>query len=92
MALAVKLYDLIHSSEYLQRETAKLVQQMHLEIWLNPFLNDLAMYKGLHHDLMLRLPQETNTLCAQLRLASTCFSVKDYKVFITCLTAEKICY
>lgn len=80
LALAVKLYDLIHSSDYLKQESLKLVQQMHLEIWLNPFLNDLAMYKGLHHDLMLRLPQETNTLCAQLRLASTCFSVKDYKV------------
>jgi integrator complex subunit 10 len=80
LALAVKLYDLIHSSEYLQRETVKIIQQMRLEPWLNPFLNDLAMYKGMHHDLLLRLPQETNTLCAQLRLASTCFFVKDYKV------------
>ncbi|XP_011505851.1 PREDICTED: integrator complex subunit 10 [Ceratosolen solmsi marchali] len=86
LALAVKLYDLIHSSEYLQRETVKIIQQMRLETWLNPFLNDLAMYKGMHHDLLLRLPQETNTLCAQLRLASTCFFVKDYKSMIEYIT------
>ncbi|OXU21816.1 hypothetical protein TSAR_001848 [Trichomalopsis sarcophagae] len=85
LALAVKLYDLIHSSEYLQRETAKIIQQMRLESWLNPFSNDLAMYKGMHHDLLLTLPQE-NSLCAQLQLASTCFFVKDYKSMIEYIT------
>ncbi|KAJ8680759.1 hypothetical protein QAD02_016546 [Eretmocerus hayati] len=82
LPLAVKLYDLIHSNEILQRESLKIIQQMRLDAWLNPFLNDLAMYKGMHHDLLLRLPKETNTLSAQLRLASTCFFVKDYKSMI----------
>ncbi|XP_058800068.1 integrator complex subunit 10 [Phymastichus coffea] len=86
LALAVRLYDLIHSTEHLQRETVKLVQQMRLENWLNPFLNDLAMYKGMHHELLLRLPQETNSLITQLRLASSCFCVKDYKAMIEYIT------
>ena len=82
LALTVKIYDLIHSSEYLQREATKIIQQMRLDAWLSPFLNDLTMYKGLHHDLLLRLPQEPNNISTHLRMASTCFCIKDYKVLI----------
>ncbi|KAK9306242.1 hypothetical protein QLX08_002978 [Tetragonisca angustula] len=52
LALAVKLWDLIHN---------------------------LAMYKGLHHEVLTRLSQEAVSLPVHLRLASTCFFLKDYK-------------
>lgn len=82
LALAVKLWDLLHSSDYLQREIGKLNQQLRLDSWLNSFLTDLAMYKGLHHEVLARLSQEAGNLSAHLRLASTCFFLKDYKVHI----------
>ncbi|XP_011708303.1 PREDICTED: integrator complex subunit 10 [Wasmannia auropunctata] len=78
LALAVKLWDLLHSSDYLQREITKLNQQLRLDNWLNLFLTDLAMYKGLHHEVMARLSEGGN-LSANLRSASTCFFLKDYK-------------
>ncbi|XP_043469716.1 integrator complex subunit 10 [Leptopilina heterotoma] len=79
LALAVRLWDLLHSTEYLQREIIKLSAQFRLDPWLNFFLTDLAMYKGLHHEVLARLPQEPITLCSHLRMASTCFFVKDFK-------------
>ncbi|XP_016912803.1 integrator complex subunit 10 isoform X2 [Apis cerana] len=79
LALTVKLWDLLHSSDYLQREIGKLNQQLRLDSWLNSFLTDLAMYKGLHHEVLARLSQEAGNLSAHLRLASTCFFLKDYK-------------
>ncbi|XP_074111966.1 integrator complex subunit 10 [Cotesia typhae] len=76
---AVMLWDILHSTEYMQREITKLSQQMHLETWINPFLTDVAVYKGLHHDLLARLPQDTSgTLAVHLRLASTYCCIKDY--------------
>lgn len=80
LALNVKLWDLLHSSDYLQREVGKLSQQLRLDSWLNSFLTDLAMYKGLHHEVLPRLSQEPASLSVHLRLASTCFFLKDYKV------------
>lgn len=80
LALAVKLWDLLHSNDYLQREIGKINQQLRLDSWLNSFLTDLAMYKGLHHEVLTRLSQETVSLSIHLRLASTCFFLKDYKV------------
>lgn len=80
LALAVKLWDLLHSSDYLQREISKLNQQLRLDTWLNPFLIDLAMYKGLHHEVLARLSQESSNLSINLRLASMCFFLRDYKV------------
>lgn len=79
LALAVKLWDLLHSSDYLQREIGKLSQQLRLDSWLNPFLTDLAMYKGLHHEVLARLSQEGSNLSVNLRLASMCFFLRDYK-------------
>lgn len=79
LALAVKLWDLLHSSDYLQRETGKMIQQLRLDPLLNSFLTDLAMYKGVHHEVLARLSQESGSLSAHLRLASTCFLLKDYK-------------
>jgi len=80
LPLAVKLWDLLHSNDFLQREMGKLNQQLRLDTWLNPFLADLIMYKGLYHDVLTRLTQETSSLSTNLRLASTCFFLKDYKV------------
>lgn len=82
LALTVRLWDLLHSTEYLQREIIKLSSQFRLDPWLNFFLTDLAMYKGLHHEVLARLPQEPITLCSHLRMASNCFFVKDFKVFL----------
>lgn len=79
LALAVKLWDLLHSSDYLQREISKLIQQLRLDNWLNQFFTDSAMYKGLYREVLGRLA-EGSTLSANLRLASTCFFLKDYKV------------
>ncbi|XP_011874099.1 PREDICTED: integrator complex subunit 10 [Vollenhovia emeryi] len=78
LALAVKLWDLLHSNDYLQREITKLNQQLRLDNWLNLFLTDLAMYKGLYHEVLTRLT-EGNNLSSNLRSASTCFFLKDYK-------------
>ncbi|KAL0128271.1 hypothetical protein PUN28_003497 [Cardiocondyla obscurior] len=78
LAMAVKLWDLLHNSDYLQRELTKLNQQLRLDNWLNLFLTDLAMYKGLYHEVLARLT-EGNNLSSNLRLASTCFFLKDYK-------------
>lgn len=82
LALTVKLWDLLHSTDYLQREIIKLNQQLRLDSWLNTFLTDLSMYKGLHHEVLSRLSQEGNSLTVNLRLASTCFFLKDYKVYV----------
>ena len=82
LTLTVKIWDLLHASEYTQREMLKLNTQFRLDPWLNSFLTDLSMFKGLHHEVLARLPQESNNLCSHLRLASTCFFLKDYKVQI----------
>lgn len=83
LALAVKLWDLLHSSDYLQREITKLNQQLRIisgiDNWLNLFLTDLAIYKGLHHEVRARL-LEGNTLSTNIRLACTSFFLKDYQV------------
>ncbi|XP_014611356.1 PREDICTED: integrator complex subunit 10 isoform X1 [Polistes canadensis] len=79
LGFAVKLWDLLHSSDYLQIEIDKLNQQARLDAWLNPFATDLAMYKGLHHEVLTRLSQEGSSLSTHLRFASTCFFLKDYK-------------
>lgn len=84
LALAVKLWDLLHSSDYLQREIAKLVQQLRLDNWLNLFLTDSAMYKGSYREVLARLSEGGN-LSVNLRLASTCFFLKDYKVCYDCI-------
>lgn len=86
LALAVKLWDLLHSSDFLQREIGKLNQQLRLDAWLNYFLTDLAMYKGLRNEVLARLPQEGGSLSANLRLASTYFFLKNYKVFIVTIS------
>ncbi|XP_015126933.1 integrator complex subunit 10 [Diachasma alloeum] len=76
---AVGLWDILHSTEYMKREVAKLSQQtLRLDAWLNPFLIDLAVYKGLHQDALARFPQAGGNLTTHLRLASTCFCLKDY--------------
>lgn len=51
-----------------------------MDAWLNPFSTDLAMYKGLHREVLTRLSQEGSSLSTHLRFASTCFFLKDYKV------------
>ncbi|KYN30461.1 Integrator complex subunit 10 [Trachymyrmex septentrionalis] len=81
LALAVKLWDLLHSSDYLQREITKLNQQLRLDNWLNLFLTDLAIYKGLHHEVRARL-LEGNTLATNIRLACTSFFLKDYQAML----------
>ncbi|XP_032675087.1 integrator complex subunit 10 [Odontomachus brunneus] len=82
LALAVKLWDLLQSTDHLQREKAKLIQQLRLEVWLNTFLTDLAMYKGLHHEVLARLSQESGSLSVNLRLAGTNFYLKNYKIML----------
>lgn len=79
LTLAILLWDILHSNEYMQRETAKIIQQMRLITWINPFSIDLAVYKGLHHEALSRFPQEGSTLSTHLRLASTCYSLQDFK-------------
>lgn len=84
LALAVKLWDLLHSTDPLQREISKLIQQLRLDAWLNVFLTDLAMYKGLHHEVLARLSKEGGSLSVNLRLAGTNFFLKNYKVRYNC--------
>ncbi|XP_046417197.1 integrator complex subunit 10 isoform X2 [Neodiprion virginianus] len=79
LGIAVRLWDILHSSDYLQREVGKLSQQLRLDTWLSLFLTDLAMYKGLHRDTLSRLSQESCNLSTELRLASSCYFLKDYK-------------
>ncbi|XP_012214591.1 integrator complex subunit 10 isoform X2 [Linepithema humile] len=86
LALAVKLWDLLHSNDYLQREVGKLSQQLRLDSWLNPFLADFAMYKGLYQGVLTRLSQESSNLSVNLRLASACFFLKDYKGMLEHIT------
>lgn len=77
---AVLLWDILHSTEYMQREVAKLSSQMRLETWLNPFLTDVAIYKGLHHEVLARCVQESGSLSMKLRLVSTYHCLKEYQV------------
>ncbi|XP_048510081.1 integrator complex subunit 10 isoform X2 [Athalia rosae] len=79
LGIAVKLWDILHSNDCLQREVGKLSQQLRLDTWLSPFLTDLAIYKGLHRDTLARLSQESGSLSTQLQLASSCYFLKDYK-------------
>lgn len=80
LALAVKLWDSLRGNEYLQRELNKLSQQLRLDGWINPFLTDLSMYKGLYPEVIPRLSQESGNLVSHLKLACSCYFVKDYKV------------
>lgn len=80
LSLSVSLWDLLHSTDYLQREVAKLSQQIRLDNWLKPLRTDVSVYKGLHVDALNRFGHEGGLLVTQLRIASTFFAVKDYKV------------
>ncbi|KAK0080763.1 hypothetical protein PV325_013352 [Microctonus aethiopoides] len=84
LSSAVILWDILHSSEFMQREIAKLSLQMHLETWINPFLIDVAMYKGLHHEI-LRFSTESSSLVTKLRLASAYYCLKDYAAMMDCI-------
>ncbi|XP_067014792.1 integrator complex subunit 10 [Anabrus simplex] len=53
--MAVRCWDLLHSSEILDREFTKLSQHLRLETWLQGFLIDLALYKGLFDDALTKL-------------------------------------
>ncbi|KAK7793853.1 hypothetical protein R5R35_014136 [Gryllus longicercus] len=75
--MAVRCWDLLHSTEYLEREFTKLSQHLRLNnTWLQGFLIDTAIYKGKFQEAIEKiLFQETtaSTDCLQknLRLAST---------------------
>ncbi|XP_034951141.1 integrator complex subunit 10 [Chelonus insularis] len=80
---AVMLWDILNRTELMKREIAKLSQQMHLETWINPFLNDVAIYKGQLHDVLTRFSQVTiKSIAIHLRLASTYFFLKDYAAML----------
>ncbi|XP_043275092.1 integrator complex subunit 10 [Venturia canescens] len=79
LSLAVSLWDLLHSTDYLQREFAKMNQQMRLDNWMKSFRTDVSVYKGLHVDALNRFGHEGGLLVTQLRIASTFYAVKDYK-------------
>ncbi|KAL7304026.1 hypothetical protein TKK_0003495 [Trichogramma kaykai] len=82
LILAVKLYDLMNASEVSQKEFVRLIAQLRLNAVLTSFVNDVSLYKNLHRDLLLRLPQEANNISIHLRMASSCFVVKDYKAML----------
>lgn len=44
--MAVRCWDLLHSSDSLEREFTKLSQHLKLDSWLHGFLIDAALYKG----------------------------------------------
>ncbi|XP_012288471.1 integrator complex subunit 10 isoform X2 [Orussus abietinus] len=87
LALSIELWDILHSNAHLKRELIKLSKQLRLDPWLYPFLTDLAVYKCMYHHLLPRLQQEEDNLCKNLRLASTCFFLKDYKTMLDCIVA-----
>ncbi|GLH03759.1 Integrator complex subunit 10 [Gryllus bimaculatus] len=82
--MAVRCWDLLHSTEYLEREFTKLSQHLRLNnTWLQGFLIDTAIYKGKFQEAIEKiLFQETtaSTDCLQknLRLASTYHSLGQH--------------
>ncbi|XP_069684038.1 integrator complex subunit 10 isoform X2 [Periplaneta americana] len=76
--MAIRCWDLLHSSDSLEREFAKLSQHLKLDSWLHGFLIDAAIYKGRFEDALSKIGNlatvETGTngtLRRHLRLAST---------------------
>ena len=83
LSLAVTLWDLLHATHYLKREFAELCEhQMRLDNWMKPFMTNVAMYKGLYSETLHQLSLEPHTIATELRIASTFYAIKDYKVQI----------
>ncbi|KAF2903241.1 hypothetical protein ILUMI_02937 [Ignelater luminosus] len=79
--MAVNCWDLFHSSDYLQREFAKVNSHIKLDPWLSKFLIDYAIYKGRDDDALNRLQQinEPNLMLTKnIRHASILYLRKNY--------------
>ncbi|XP_044728934.1 integrator complex subunit 10 [Chrysoperla carnea] len=81
--MAANCWEMLHSSEIIQREFSKLTSNLKLEQSLNNFILDFAMYKGHYEDALLRLQEDRPVepiavLTRNLRIASILFFQKYY--------------
>ncbi|CAH0553252.1 unnamed protein product [Brassicogethes aeneus] len=79
--MCLNCWDLINSSEILQREFPKLSANLKLDTWISNFLIDYAIYKGKYEDALTGLQQIFEPM-AQLskfiRIASVLYITKNY--------------
>ncbi|PNF20874.1 hypothetical protein B7P43_G11190 [Cryptotermes secundus] len=78
--MAVRCWDLLHSSDSLERDFTKLSQHLKLDSWLNGFLIDATLYKGRFDEALNKIGNlaalDTGVNAAlrkYLRLASTLY-------------------
>lgn len=82
--MAVNCWDLLHSSEPLNREFVRVSNHLKLDNWLNGFLVDLLIYKERHDDALNRLYNVCDSFHSQLikslRIASLLYLKGNYLV------------
>ncbi|KAJ8939787.1 hypothetical protein NQ314_010991 [Rhamnusium bicolor] len=79
--VCVNCWDLLNSSENLQREFIKLNAHLKLDPWLSGFVIDYALYKGLYDEALMFLQKITDTsllLYRHLRITSILYIKKNY--------------
>lgn len=82
--MAVNCWDLLHSSEPLNREFVRVSNHLKLDNWLNGFLVDYLIYKERHDDALNRLYNVCDSfhtpLIKSLRIASLLYLKGNYLV------------
>ncbi|KAF5294624.1 hypothetical protein FQA39_LY02756 [Lamprigera yunnana] len=79
--MTVNCWEILHSSDYLQREFGKLNNHVKLDSWLSGFLIDYALYKGCYDDALGRLQQIIDPqlqLVKNIRHANILYRRKNY--------------
>uniref|UniRef100_A0A1B6J7H0 Integrator complex subunit 10 n=1 Tax=Homalodisca liturata TaxID=320908 RepID=A0A1B6J7H0_9HEMI len=89
---AFQCWQLLYSSEYLEREFAKLSPMLGLDQWISGFLWDVALYQGRHEECLRMLTGQELTRKIHLRLASTNFFLGHYQNMLDNILGAVSCW
>ncbi|XP_071448135.1 integrator complex subunit 10 isoform X2 [Hetaerina americana] len=81
--MAVRCWDLLHSSDSLEKEFVKLSQHLKVDSWpwFQGFLVDMMLYKGQFEEALAKIHQsQDGSFRKNLRLASTYFCLDKFNV------------
>ncbi|KAJ8914953.1 hypothetical protein NQ315_002477 [Exocentrus adspersus] len=79
--VCVNCWDLLNSSENIQREFIKMNTHLKLDPWLSGFVIDYALFKGLYDEALMFLQKISDPsllLYRHLRIASILYMKKNY--------------
>ncbi|XP_049767483.1 integrator complex subunit 10 [Schistocerca cancellata] len=87
--MAVRCWELLYSTESLEREFSRLAQHLKLDVWLQGFLMDAALYSGNFESALSLVrsqpeppPTSLAALRRHLRLASICYCLGQYQAAV----------